>query len=329
MAMLASRGCVVLLKTLCGHCQKSFGSAGRVQVCRRISTSRPCYRVRDKDEMHKKTKKELVVRSEAVFDEAARKAKNKITFRKAVGTYLQREGAYRRGHIEFIYAALKRMKEFGVEKDLDVYKQILDILPPFVTVPKSMWQVEFQHFPKQQQCAIDIMQQMEDNGVIPDNAFGDMILCRFGKDGHASRKYRRIMYWLPKFKNLNPYPIPSSLPDDDPVQMAVIALKRMAVDWENKITVHKTAEDEEMPLEDTFIAYAQSPKQQELLASHPVDKPVYVEGGNPVWVKSYLQTYFVLISDPDPNRFVDKEEDEGSEHLNLDFSYQREQRMRS
>lgn len=75
-------------------------------------------------------------------------------------------------------------------------------------------------------------------GVIPDNAFGNMILCRFGKDGHASRKYRRIMYWLPKFKNRNPYPIPSTLPDD-PVQMAVIALKRMAVDWENKITVHK------------------------------------------------------------------------------------------
>lgn len=166
MAMLANRGCVVLLKTLCGHCQKMTGSALNVQVSRRISTSKPFCRVRDKDEMHKKTKKELVVRSEVVFDEAAQKAKNKVTFRKAVGTYLQREGTYRRGHIEFIYAALKRMKEFGVEKDLDVYKQILDILPPFVTLPKSTWQIEFQHFPKQQQCAIDIMQQMEDYGKV-------------------------------------------------------------------------------------------------------------------------------------------------------------------
>uniref|UniRef100_A0A1B0G104 Evolutionarily conserved signaling intermediate in Toll pathway, mitochondrial n=1 Tax=Glossina morsitans morsitans TaxID=37546 RepID=A0A1B0G104_GLOMM len=43
----------------------------------------------------------------------------------------------RRNHVEFIYAALKHMAEFGVERDLDVYKALINVLPKgkFIPVP--------------------------------------------------------------------------------------------------------------------------------------------------------------------------------------------------
>ena len=46
------------------------------------------------------------------------------------------------------------------------------------------------------------------------------------------------MYWIPKFRNANPFPVPLELPDDD-VEMAKLALKRMAVDLQNQVTVYQ------------------------------------------------------------------------------------------
>ena len=47
----------------------------------------------------------------------------------------------------------------------------------------------------------------------------------------------------------------------------------------------------------TFIASAQSPDQQALIAEHPADSPVYVEGGFKVWLREVCLTYFVLRSE--------------------------------
>lgn len=71
---------------------------------------------------------------------------------------------HRRNHVEFIYAALKNMEEFGVHKDLQVYKALIDVMPKGKFIPQNIYQAEFQHYPKQQQCIIDLLEQMEDNG---------------------------------------------------------------------------------------------------------------------------------------------------------------------
>ena len=81
----------------------------------------------------------------------------------------------------------------------------------------------------------------------------------------------------------------------------------------------QTAQVEENPLEDTFIASAQSPIQRELLEKHKLDVPLYVEGGFLEYLKYKSATYFVLRADADPEKFVDyepkvdekKEKDEG------------------
>lgn len=55
--------------------------------------------------------------------------KNKKTYLEMVKIFTSRDTVYRRGHVEFIYSALKNMEDFGVHKDLEVYKAILDVLP--------------------------------------------------------------------------------------------------------------------------------------------------------------------------------------------------------
>lgn len=55
--------------------------------------------------------------------------KNKNTYLEMVKIFVNRDHIYRRGHVEFIYSALKNMEEFGVHKDLEVYKALIDVLP--------------------------------------------------------------------------------------------------------------------------------------------------------------------------------------------------------
>ncbi|KAL3877888.1 hypothetical protein ACJMK2_035532 [Sinanodonta woodiana] len=241
--------------------------------------------------------KRLLLKSSALLESAAEKAKNKESFIQAIDKYLEKESVYRRGHVEFMEAAMAKMKEFGVHNDLDCYKKMLQLFPEGKMIPKSVWQVELMHFPKQQQTAIFLMDQMEYQGVIPDEDFGCRLAAIFGTKAHAFRKYRRMMYWLPKFKNINPYPVPQAIPED-PLMMAVIALKRMAVDLENRISVWRIGEEKEFDSEtdETFIASAMSPKQEELINSHPVDEPVYVEGGFTTWIRNKCLTYFILRS---------------------------------
>jgi signaling intermediate in Toll pathway protein len=73
---------------------------------------------------------------------------------------------YRSGHVEFINTAIKHLDEFGVNEDLETYKKLIQVLPAGKFVPQNYIQSEFMHYPKHQQCIIDLLQKMEDNGKI-------------------------------------------------------------------------------------------------------------------------------------------------------------------
>ncbi|CAG5118128.1 unnamed protein product, partial [Candidula unifasciata] len=88
---------------------------------------------------------------------------NKKTFLIAVNSYISKEALYRRGAAEFIYAGMQKMKMFGVEKDLVAYKALIQVFPEGKMIPRNVWQVEFMHYPRQQQCGIDLLEQMEHN----------------------------------------------------------------------------------------------------------------------------------------------------------------------
>lgn len=103
--------------------------------------------------------KQLVVRN--AFEDIA--DKNKSSYLTMVEIFLDRD-VHRRNHVEFIYAALKNMESFGVHRDLEVYKALMNVMPKEKFIPRNMFQAEFMHYPKQQQCMIDLLEQMEDNG---------------------------------------------------------------------------------------------------------------------------------------------------------------------
>ncbi|XP_075231645.1 evolutionarily conserved signaling intermediate in Toll pathway, mitochondrial-like [Lycorma delicatula] len=229
--------------------------------------------------------------------------KSKETYLELLNHYRVRE-THKRGHVEFIYAAMKYMKEFGVEKDLEVYKALIDVMPKGKFVAQNILQAEFMHYPKQQQCVLDLLEQMEYNSVIPDPETGEILINIFGERGYPVRKFMRMLYWMPKFKNISPWPLPQEVPKE-PFDLAMLAIKRItSVDPASKISVHSTRTVEDA-VDDTWIISAQSEEQQELLAKHSPDKPVYIEGGFRIWLRNASVFYFVLRSEP-----VDKEQKE-------------------
>uniref|UniRef100_A0A8D0GCM6 Evolutionarily conserved signaling intermediate in Toll pathway, mitochondrial n=1 Tax=Sphenodon punctatus TaxID=8508 RepID=A0A8D0GCM6_SPHPU len=223
-------------------------------------------------------------------------ARTKATFQKVVEVFCKRD-IRRRGHVEFIYMALKKMPEFGVEKDIAVYNKILDVFPKEIFVARNFIQRMFNHYPRQQECAIELLEQMESYGIMPNNQTKFLLLQIFGIKSHPIRKYQRMMYWFPKFKHVNPYPVPDPLPQD-PVDLARHALQRIAANFDARVVVYQlpmtelteAGKESDYP----YIVGIQSPEQRSSLAQHNPDRPVFVEGPFRLWLKKTCVYYYVL-----------------------------------
>lgn len=100
---------------------------------------------------------------EELFRQAPDGARDKASFVRAVQNFGQ-HNVHKRGHVDFIYLALRKMKEYGVERDLAVYNMLLDIFPKEVFRPRSVFQKIFIHYPRQQECGIAVLEQMENHG---------------------------------------------------------------------------------------------------------------------------------------------------------------------
>ena len=98
-------------------------------------------------------------------------SKNKQSFNDAIDIFTHRD-ARRRGSIEFIYAAMRNMEAFGVHKDLQVYKKLLDVFPKGKMIAENRIQSDLFHYPKHQNCATALLNKMERNRLIPDEETG-------------------------------------------------------------------------------------------------------------------------------------------------------------
>lgn len=134
-----------------------------------------------------------------------------------------------------------------------------------------------------------------------------MLLNIFGRRGHPVRKFWRMMYWMPKFKNLTPWPVPNP-PPNEPLELAKLALERMcSVDLQSKIDIFSTSDIAEA-IDDTWIVSGQSPIQQDLLAKHNKEKALFIEGPFNIWLRYKCVSYFILRSEA-PKIFLEKNED--------------------
>ncbi|XP_077052880.1 evolutionarily conserved signaling intermediate in Toll pathway, mitochondrial-like [Siphateles boraxobius] len=247
-------------------------------------------------------KEKTLITHDDLFERAARDSKTKTDFNRVVDVF-NKADIRRRGHVEFIYAALKKMPEFGVERDIAVYNKLLDVFPKEVFVPQNFIQRMFNHYPRQQECGVQLLEQMENYGIIPNVETKVLLAQIFGEKSHPMRKYQRIMYWFPKFKHANPFPVPHVL-SSDPVELARFSLTRIADDPDAKVTIYqypstditKTGQEVTRP----HILGIQSPDQRSLLAKHNPCRPVYVEGPFPLWLRKTCVHYFLLRADPIP-----------------------------
>lgn len=72
---------------------------------------------------------------------------------------------------------------------------------------------------------------------MPDSEMEQMLLNIFGKRGIPLRKFWRMMYWMPKFKNLSPWYLPDILPGDT-MELAKLAIQRItSVDPDTQINI--------------------------------------------------------------------------------------------
>lgn len=67
----------------------------------------------------------------------------------------------------------------------------------------------------------------------------ELILSIFGRRSQPIKKYWRMMYWMPKFKNASPWLLPRPVPKD-PIQLSKLAMTRMcSIDLESEVEVFK------------------------------------------------------------------------------------------
>ncbi|XP_053676150.1 evolutionarily conserved signaling intermediate in Toll pathway, mitochondrial [Anopheles nili] len=275
-------------------------------------------------------KRSLVVRTN-LFESAAKK--DKQTYIDMVKVF-EKRSVHRRNHVEFIYAALRHMEEFGVHKDIAVYKALIDVMPKGKFIPTNIFQAEFMHYPRQQQCIIDLLEQMEDNGVMPDYEMEAMLINVFGRKGHPVRKFWRMMYWMPKFKNLSPWLLPNPVPNDA-LELARLAVERMcSIDLRSKIDVFDT-KTVENALDHTWVVSGQSAEQSELLEAHEKKEPVYIEGPFVIWLRNRSINYYVLKSAPKPLPQAEETNDPDdvsnlhNPYIGLDIRFRKHQRSGS
>lgn len=136
-------------------------------------------------------------------------------------------------------------------------------------------------------------------GVMPDQEMERMVLNIFGRHGFPTKKLMRMNYWMPKFKNLSPWPLPENIPSSS-LEIAKLAVQRMcSVDPASEIETFQTNELQDS-IDDTWIVSGQSPMQRELLAKLEERQTVYVEGAFTIWLRKSSINYFILRTDPVP-----------------------------
>lgn len=146
-------------------------------------------------------------------------------------------------------------------------------------------------------------------GVMPDFEMQDILLNTFGRRGHPTLKYMRMMYWMPKFKNQSPWPIPNPAPNDA-LELAKLAVTRMCtVDLQSVVVVYNTNEVESA-IDDTWIVSGMSPDQSKLLAQHGADRSLQIEGPNLIWLRNRTLNYFVLKGEAIPRPEETEQDDD-------------------
>jgi signaling intermediate in Toll pathway protein len=205
-----------------------------------------------------------------------------------------RDGKFisRMSYVEFIDEALAKMQELGLEKDLNAYKELLKVFPPGKFWPKK-WDSGYSLFHAPQQlAAVRVLHQMQMSGLRPDKEFEKIVIAAFSKQSDVWIKVIRMNFWSMKARNLDPNPLPETLPTE-PHQIAKLAVSRMLDDPRSVITVTNTSRIPNS-IDKTWVVFSQSPGQKEILDKLAETSTLYVEEGGITYVDKDFLSYYLL-----------------------------------
>lgn len=238
----------------------------------------------------------------ASFERAASIKKSKESFFGVIDGFISRDRS-RRGHMEFLKTAMVYMEEFGVEKNVEAYNRLLDIFPRGRYDNRTLFDAIWAKKHPQAELALEILTQMEDYWLLPNEDTYDILFEIFGHASQPLQKCRRLIYWYHKLEEMFPNPYPKKLPESD-TEISKLALTRMTKD-EQIIVVYKDNTSNESQ---EYLVGAQTKAQKKLLERYNSPKPLYVEGPFFIWVRRLQRYFFTLRTDAE----CDKENEEGN-----------------
>ncbi|CAJ0933308.1 unnamed protein product, partial [Mesorhabditis belari] len=217
-----------------------------------------------------------LVHVEKQFESVPPSERNKEAFYAALIIFKERQP---RSYVDFLHSALKYMKDFGVHKDLEAYKALLNIFPKGKLIPQNQWQKIFLHYPLQQNCCVKVLDEMEWHGVQPDKETHDIVVNAFGEWNFATRKVKRMLYWMPKLRHSNKY-LDRRLLEKGPLSQADLAgllLRTISRDPGSKLHLWKSPSTSNS-VNNEWIAYSQSILQKNLISRLDPMTDIFIDG---------------------------------------------------
>uniref|UniRef100_H2XTD8 Evolutionarily conserved signaling intermediate in Toll pathway, mitochondrial n=1 Tax=Ciona intestinalis TaxID=7719 RepID=H2XTD8_CIOIN len=230
----------------------------------------------------------------------------KRTFYKLVDIWISEAGLARRGHREFIQAAMHAMPKFNVESDIRAYVRLLDCFPDgkHTGIHRSHWFYSaFQDKIADHSIAENLVSQISQHGAIPNDKLFNKALEIFGKFSPAMLAVRQCLFWYPRIIAFQKHPISvSDFKELSPTEIAFHGLRQMSPGLDAKFRNFEVLQSECDEILNTdqldSVVSIQTPEQQSMLAKHDPDSPVFIQGPNTVYVKNKQLQYYVMRSDP-------------------------------
>ncbi len=163
-------------------------------------------------------------------------------FSLAIDKFKKRE-KYSKGHVELIQVAMTQMEKLNLQKDIDVYNNIISIFPRGRFAPKRMLDAIWPRSIPQLELSLELLTKMEENGVRPNQETYNLLNHIFGKMSLPVQKCIRIAYLFDKYEYVDPYRVYVGTLPTEPVELAHFILKRLTSHRAN-ITVHKVSLEE-------------------------------------------------------------------------------------
>jgi len=218
--------------------------------------------------------------------------------------YKRKNKTIRQGHIDFIATGLKFIEAYNLKKKPEAYEALIDCFPRGKFTPKTMFHTLMQEHP-QMYLALDVLNKMQENGIIPSQHMMDLCTEIFGRKSFTVDQIARIWFWFDELYDLNPYKLPKELYLDhlDILKAAIeriLSINDYARQSEPKITmkvldISPPVQTEKMITYNRYVISGFTESHRTYIKD-PGCRTIFIEGPLLTWVDKFPEQYFIMKS---------------------------------